>query len=149
MEDRIYLNLKREEKNILIVFVERIEKIGEYFVFFNCLNFVIFIDKLVYKFYKDFIDSLQYFYFYFFDEGEELKLIEFYLKVIDYFLDRNVDRRVLFVVIGGGVVGDVVGFIVFIFKCGVKFVYIFIIFFLMVDSSIGGKIGINYKFYKN
>ncbi|AEM73390.1 3-dehydroquinate synthase [Caldicellulosiruptor acetigenus] len=149
MEDKIYLNLKREEKNIPIVFVERIEKIREYLASFNCSNLVIFTDKLVYRLYKDFIDSLSYFNLYLFDEGEKSKSIESYLKAIDYLLDRNVDRRALFVAIGGGVVGDVVGFIASTFKRGVKLVHIPTTLLSMVDSSIGGKTGINYKSYKN
>jgi 3-dehydroquinate synthase len=149
MEDRIYLSLKREEKNILIIFIESIEKIGEYLASFNCSNLVIFTDKMVYRLYKDFIDSLSYSYLYLFDEGEESKSIESYLKAIDYLLDRNVDRRALFVAIGGGVVGDVVGFIASTFKRGVRLIHIPTTLLSMVDSSIGGKTGINYKSYKN
>lgn len=149
MEDRIYLNLKRDEKNIPIVFVERIEKIREYILSFNCSNLVIFTDMLVYRIYKDFIDSLQHSYLYLFDKGEESKSIESYLKAIDYLLDRNVDRRALFIAIGGGVVGDVVGFIASTYKRGVRLVHIPTTLLSMVDSSIGGKTGINYKSYKN
>jgi len=149
MEDRIYLSLKREEKNIPIIFIESIEKIGEYLASFNCSNLVIFTDKMVYRLYKDFIDSLSYSYLYLFDEGEESKSIESYLKAIDYLLDRNVDRRALFVAIGGGVIGDVVGFIASTYKRGVKLIHIPTTLLSMVDSSIGGKTGINYKSYKN
>lgn len=104
---------------------------------------------MVYRLYKDFIDSLSYSYLYLFDEGEESKSIESYLKAIDYLLDRNVDRRALFVAIGGGVIGDVVGFIASTYKRGVKLIHIPTTLLSMVDSSIGGKTGINHKSYKN
>lgn len=149
MEDRILLSLKREEKNIPIVFVEEVEKIEKYLASFKYSNIVIFTDRLVYRLYKDFIDSLSYSYLYLFDEGEESKSIESYLKAIDYLLESNVDRRALFVAIGGGVVGDVVGFVASTYKRGVRLIHIPTTLLSIVDSSIGGKTGINYKSYKN
>ncbi|WPX10049.1 3-dehydroquinate synthase [Anaerocellum danielii] len=149
MEDRIYLNLKREEKNIPIVFIERIEEIREHLASFNYTDLVIFSDKLVYRLYKDFIESLKPTYLYLFDEGEESKSIESYLKAIDYLLEKNIDRKALFVAIGGGVVGDVVGFVASTYKRGVRLIHIPTTLLSMVDSSIGGKTGINYKSYKN
>ncbi|WAM32827.1 3-dehydroquinate synthase [Caldicellulosiruptor morganii] len=149
MEDRIYLNLKREEKNIPIIFAEKAEEIAEFIASFSYTNLVIFSDKVVYSLYKDFIANIKHDHIYLFDEGEESKSAESYLKAVDDLLEKNIDRRALFVAIGGGVVGDVVGFVASTYKRGVRLIHIPTTLLSMVDSSIGGKTGINYKSYKN
>ena len=64
-------------------------------------------------------------------------------------LKNNFTRNDLVICIGGGIVGDVSGFAASIFKRGLKFVNIPSTLLSQVDSSIGGKTGINNQFGKN
>jgi 3-dehydroquinate synthase len=76
--------------------------------------------------------------------GEKNKSIENYLRII-YFMDNN--KRIL--ALGGGVIGDLVGFVASTYKRGINFIQIPTSLTAMVDSSIGGKNGINISDRKN
>ena len=64
-------------------------------------------------------------------------------------LEQKVERNDLVVALGGGVIGDLVGFSAAILRRGVQFVQIPTSLLAQVDSSIGGKTGINVSFGKN
>tara|TARA_Y100000591_G_C21818481_1_gene692155 strand:- start:698 stop:1810 length:1113 start_codon:yes stop_codon:yes gene_type:complete len=75
------------------------------------------------------------------------------LKSVNILLDRllflNFNRSDLIISIGGGIVGDVVGFTASIFKRGINFINIPTTLLAQVDSAVGGKTGVNSKFGKN
>ena len=62
---------------------------------------------------------------------------------------HHCDRDTLILALGGGVVGDIAGFIAATFLRGIAYVQIPTSLLAMVDSSIGGKTGINTRFGKN
>lgn len=68
---------------------------------------------------------------------------------IDWLLDQKVERGDVIVALGGGVIGDLVGFAAAILRRGVRFVQIPTSLLAQVDSSVGGKTGINVKQGKN
>lgn len=74
-------------------------------------------------------------------------------KSVEYILEcaftHKLDRNSLFVAFGGGVVGDIVGFVSGIYQRGVEFIQIPTTLLAQVDSSVGGKSGINNAFGKN
>ena len=70
-------------------------------------------------------------------------------KIISILLIKNFNRNDCLVSVGGGITGDVSGFAASIFKRGLKFINIPTTLLSQVDSSIGGKTGINTKFGKN
>ena len=71
-------------------------------------------------------------------------------KILEVLLKNNFNRNDCLISIGGGITGDVAGFAASIFKRGIKFVNIPTTLLAQVDSSIGGKVGINdKKFGKN
>ena len=70
-------------------------------------------------------------------------------KIINILLKNNFHRDDCLISIGGGITGDVSGFAASIFKRGIKFVNIPTTLLAQVDSSIGGKTGINSKYGKN
>ena len=75
-----------------------------------------------------------------------------YLKVNEIYsslLENNFGRDTLIVACGGGVTGDLAGFVASSFMRGLKLVHIPTTLLAMVDSSIGGKTGINFKKNKN
>ena len=70
-------------------------------------------------------------------------------KILNILLKNGFTRNDCIISIGGGIVGDVTGFAASIFKRGLKFVNIPSSLLAQVDSSIGGKTGINSKYGKN
>jgi 3-dehydroquinate synthase len=82
-------------------------------------------------------------------DGEEYKSIESIVYAMDRLFDAKFDRDSVLIALGGGVIGDMTGFIASIFLRGVKFIQIPTTLLAMVDSSVGGKTGINNKYGKN
>src|SRR3989344_1610 len=78
--------------------------------------------------------------------GERSKSIENYKKILSKLKDTNTDTIVAF---GGGVVGDLAGFVASTYKRGIDFIQIPTTFLSMVDSSLGGKNGVNLGNKKN
>lgn len=70
-------------------------------------------------------------------------------RVTEWLLDEKVERRDLVLALGGGVIGDLVGFSAAILRRGVRFVQLPTTLLAQVDSSVGGKTGINSPAGKN
>ena len=70
-------------------------------------------------------------------------------KILSILLSKNFNRNDCLISIGGGITGDVSGFAASIFKRGLKFINMPTTLLSQVDSSIGGKTGINTKYGKN
>ena len=86
---------------------------------------------------------------FFFNANEKNKNITNINKVLRILLDKNFSRQDYLISIGGGITGDVGGFAASIFKRGLQFINIPTTLLSQVDSSIGGKTGINTKYGKN
>lgn len=82
-------------------------------------------------------------------DGEENKNMEVLQLILDKALECALDRKATFVALGGGVIGDMVGFAAAIYQRGVNFVQIPTTVMAMVDSSVGGKTGVNHPLGKN
>lgn len=82
-------------------------------------------------------------------EGESSKSIAFWKKCTEYLLLHQVRRNTPVAVIGGGVTGDLGGFVASTTLRGIPFIHIPTTLLAMVDSSIGGKTGINFETGKN
>ena len=70
-------------------------------------------------------------------------------KILNLLLIKNFSRQDCLIAIGGGITGDLGGFAASLFKRGLKFINIPTTLLSQVDSSVGGKTGINTKFGKN
>lgn len=81
--------------------------------------------------------------------GETSKSIEQYDRLLQWMLSEGADRRSVVIALGGGVVGDLAGFVAASFTRGVRLVQIPTTLLAMVDSSVGGKTGINLPGAKN
>ena len=68
---------------------------------------------------------------------------------MEWLLDQKVERRDVVVALGGGVIGDLVGFAAAVLRRGVRFVQMPTSLLAQVDSSVGGKTGINAPQGKN
>jgi 3-dehydroquinate synthase len=82
-------------------------------------------------------------------DGEEYKNMEIMQTILDKCLENTLDRKATLVALGGGVIGDMVGFAAAIYQRGVNFIQIPTTVMAMVDSSVGGKTGVNHPAGKN
>jgi 3-dehydroquinate synthase len=81
--------------------------------------------------------------------GEPSKSHAVISRMYDELVDMQADRRTLVVAVGGGVVGDVAGFLAATYARGLPFVQVPTTLLADVDSSVGGKVGINHPRAKN
>ena len=81
--------------------------------------------------------------------GEESKSIDVYYAVLTALLENKVRRGSVIVALGGGVVGDLAGFAAASVLRGVEFVQVPTSLLAQVDSSVGGKVGIDHHLGKN
>ena len=86
---------------------------------------------------------------YFLNANEKNKNQKKVNEILNILLNKNFARKDLLISIGGGITGDVAGFAASLFKRGIQFVNLPTTLLAQVDSSIGGKTGINTKFGKN
>jgi 3-dehydroquinate synthase len=81
--------------------------------------------------------------------GEKTKSFEHYMAVCDLILEARIERNDAVIALGGGVIGDLTGFAAGTVRRGVRFVQIPTTLLSQVDSSVGGKTGINTRHGKN
>jgi 3-dehydroquinate synthase len=81
--------------------------------------------------------------------GERSKSLRVAERGYRFLLKNNVDRRALICTLGGGVVGDVGGYIAATYLRGINYIQLPTTLLAQVDSSIGGKVGVNFSGKKN
>lgn len=84
-----------------------------------------------------------------FPAGEEHKNLDTVRELYTYLIRKGYDRNDLLVALGGGVVGDLCGFCAATYLRGIGFIQIPTTLLSQVDSSIGGKTGVDFDAYKN
>lgn len=83
------------------------------------------------------------------EDGEQYKTVATTEKIIDCLLKNRHDRQTSLIALGGGVIGDITGFAAAIYQRGVHFIQIPTTLLSQVDSSVGGKTGVNHPLGKN
>ena len=83
------------------------------------------------------------------DDGEAEKNLQVYQQTMDFLLAAKHNRSTCLIALGGGVVGDLCGFVAATFQRGVDFVQIPTTLLAQVDSSVGGKTAVNHPQGKN
>jgi 3-dehydroquinate synthase len=81
--------------------------------------------------------------------GESQKALPVASSLYDRLLDAHADRKTLVVAVGGGVIGDLAGFVASTFARGLPLFMVPTTLLAMVDSSVGGKVGVNHPRAKN
>ncbi|MBD3804723.1 MAG: 3-dehydroquinate synthase [Thioclava sp.] len=81
--------------------------------------------------------------------GEATKSWPQFTRTVEWLLEQKVERKDIVIALGGGVIGDLVGFAAAVLRRGVRFVQIPTSLLAQVDSSVGGKTGINAPQGKN
>lgn len=117
-------------------------------------RFMIISDSNVSKYYLEEIHELlrpeaKFVTSYSFPAGESSKNLSTVNECYEQLILSGFDRNDVLVALGGGVVGDLTGFVAATFLRGIRFLQVPTSLLSMVDSSIGGKTGVDYKAYKN
>ena len=81
--------------------------------------------------------------------GEANKNLDTVNLIFDELLKQNFDRNCTLIALGGGVVGDICGFAAAAYQRGVAFIQVPTTLLAQVDSSVGGKTGVNHALGKN
>lgn len=82
-------------------------------------------------------------------DGEKAKTIPWLSKIVDALVAQRVERQDMILALGGGVTGDVAGFAASVYLRGIPFVQVPTTLVAQVDSSVGGKTGVNHSQGKN
>ncbi len=108
------------------------------------------VDENVHAIYSDLFSSLSFNEFiYVLESGEDSKNVTNLFKIYDVLLANSFNRADCIIAVGGGVVGDIAGFVSSTYMRGIHFINVPTTLLSMIDSAIGGKTGINYNGYKN
>jgi 3-dehydroquinate synthase len=82
-------------------------------------------------------------------DGEGYKNLDVLNQIYTHLLENKADRKTTLIALGGGVVGDMTGYAAASYQRGVNFIQIPTTLLAMVDSSVGGKTGVNHPLGKN
>ncbi|PKL51701.1 MAG: 3-dehydroquinate synthase [Nitrospira bacterium HGW-Nitrospira-1] len=82
-------------------------------------------------------------------DGEEYKSLAFTEKIYEALLKAKIDRKSALIALGGGVIGDITGFAASTYMRGIDFIQAPTTLLAQVDSSVGGKTGVNHPLGKN
>ena len=118
----------------------------------NNVDYVVITDENIYHYYKDLIkkqfENLHY-NIIVCPNGEQSKNFDFLKQIYSDIIDFGCNRESCLIAFGGGVIGDITGFIASTFMRGISYINIPTTLLSMVDSSIGGKTGFNLDYGKN
>ncbi len=117
-------------------------------------NYAVIIDDAVHKLYKDKIER-QFsgeklnFKFILFRHGERSKSLKVFREISEKMLKLGFDRKSSVIALGGGVTGDIAGYVAGTFMRGIPIIQVPTTLLAQVDSSIGGKVAVDLKYGKN
>lgn len=83
------------------------------------------------------------------EPGEQTKCLQSASEIYDRLVEMQADRQTAVIAVGGGVIGDLAGFVAATYARGIPFVQVPTTLLAQVDSSVGGKVGINHPRGKN
>ncbi len=154
MSKNIQINTSPYSYNAVVgegIFEEQVKEISDSFE--GDINFLL-VDENVEKYHSEIIDKAfeatgKRFYLMSVPEGEQSKSIDFWTTCVEFLLENGVRRNTPVFVMGGGVTGDVGGFAAASALRGAPLIHIPTTVLAMVDSSIGGKTGVNHSTGKN
>ncbi|WP_392565768.1 3-dehydroquinate synthase [Utexia brackfieldae] len=82
-------------------------------------------------------------------DGEQYKTVAVWQQIMTALLEKNHTRKSIIVALGGGVIGDMAGFAAACYQRGIQFIQVPTTLLSQVDSSVGGKTGVNHPLGKN
>ena len=121
---------------------------NEIFEYLNSENYIVVISQKVYKLYSEILNFPKEKVF-ILKDGESEKNIKNYTKILDFALKNHLTREGAVIAVGGGVVGDLSGFVASTYMRGIKYIQVPTTLLACTDSSVGGKTAINTSYGKN
>jgi 3-dehydroquinate synthase len=82
-------------------------------------------------------------------DGERFKTLRSAESILTFLIERGIERSDAIVALGGGVVGDLAGFAAAVYLRGIRLVHVPTTLLAQIDSSVGGKTGVNHQLGKN
>ena len=144
----IEVNIQGQEKKYPIFFekgnISELKEIIQKFI--NDRKYVVVISQKVEKIYGKELSFENKFVL---KDGENQKNIKNYEKILDFCLKKKLTRDDFIIAIGGGVVGDIAGFVASTYMRGINYVQVPTTLLACVDSSVGGKVAVNTEYGKN
>ncbi len=149
MKNKITINLSERSYDILIG-KDIIDEISHFLVIKKYSKIFVITDKNVAKLHLKNLEKVLFnFDLIEVESGERSKSFENFSNLCDQVLKKGIDRKSLIIAFGGGVVGDLAGFVASVVLRGVDFIQIPTTLLACVDSSVGGKTAINSRYGKN
>lgn len=140
----IVINLENNKKSEIIIKKGLIQELDNDFK-----NYFLITNETIAQLYPNILSKFNFKKTIVIKDGENYKNFETYELILNELLKRKIERKDTIIALGGGVVGDLAGFCASTVLRGVKLIQIPTTLLAMVDSSIGGKTGINSNFGKN
>lgn len=149
----IFVELSQDKKYPIFITFENIETFKEnleekIFEYTKANKLLLIISEKVNKLYGknlNFKNSIKFVL----KDGETQKNFKNYQRILNFALKNKLERKDAIVAIGGGVVGDIAGFVAATYLRGIDLIQIPTTLLACVDSSVGGKVAINTKYGKN
>jgi len=154
MYKEIPVDIKTTKSLSIIVGDRIINNLGDYFSFSAYSSLILLTDKTTEKLYgQQVLEALKAtgkrVLMLTFPAGERSKSLKQVERGYRFLIDNGVDRNALLCILGGGVVGDVGGYIASTYLRGIDYIQLPTTLLAQVDSSIGGKVGVNFTSKKN
>ncbi len=151
--EKVQVNLGERSYNIYIG-TGNLEKLGEYLPFEHKTKLFVITNDLVGPLYGNrLVESLQMSRFdalyYQVPDGEEYKSLECAEKLFSCAIKGGLDRQSAIIALGGGVIGDLAGFVAATYMRGIPLIQVPTTLLAQVDSSVGGKVAVNHPLGKN
>lgn len=143
------MNIQLAE-NVSHIYIERDCRLNlEKYISLDCKVMIITDEGVPEKYHKEILKQCKEGYLFIAKQGEESKSLEVYEQVLQKLLELDFSRKDLVIALGGGVIGDLSGFVAGTFKRGMRFASIPTTTLSQIDSSIGGKVAVNMGNVKN
>lgn len=128
-KDFSQIDIKKDYDKVLIITDENVKKL--------------YLDDFIRT--LDTINIIQYII----KSGEDSKSLSVYEEIFKFCIEKELSRKSVIIALGGGVVGDLSGFVASTYMRGINLIHCPTTLLSQVDSSIGGKTGVNFGNYKN
>lgn len=143
------MNIQLAEKKSRI-YIERDCRLNlERYISLDCKVMIITDEGVPEKYHEEVLRQCKEGYLFVVKQGEESKSLEVYEQILQKLLELDFSRKDLVLALGGGVIGDLSGFVAGTFKRGMRFASIPTTTLSQIDSSIGGKVAVNMGQVKN
>lgn len=140
------INIKSYPENYNVIFNDSFNNVKK---IIKRKNSYCIIDKHIFLKYFNVFKNLPEGNFLLINATEKNKSDLYIRKILNFFVKKNISKSDIVYCFGGGIIQDLCGYSCCTFKRGIRWVYYPTTFLGMTDSCVGGKVGVNYKNFKN